>query len=115
MPVVAPVSIDAELRPLAFRLDDAGPAHAGHATRRLHAWGDPGFEPTNRVGVFGYGIGKGPCPAAWIPLAAGSALGRIAGSHGKAGIVSARPIETDLSAGGCAQHCKRDQQAKTDP
>jgi hypothetical protein len=113
MPVVAAISIDAELRRSAFRLDDAGPAHPGHATRCLHAWRDPGFEPTNGIGVFGCGIGKGPCPAAWVPLAAGSALGRIAGSHGKAGIVGARPIKADLGAGGCTQHSKREQQAKT--
>src|SRR5262245_12117106 len=60
VPEVAAGSIDPELRPFLFRLDDTGAAHAGDTTRRLHARRDPGFEPTHGVGVFGGRIGKGP-------------------------------------------------------
>src|SRR5262249_41444728 len=106
------VSIDAELVRPGLWLDDARPAHAGHAARRCKPGHDFGFEPANRVGAFGYGIGKGPGAAAWIPLTAGGALGRIAGPHGKAGVVPARPVEADLSPGSCPGHGERDQQAK---
>lgn len=110
VPKVATVSIDPELRRSAFRLDDAGPAHAGHTTGCFEAWCHPGFEPAYGAGAFAYRIGKGPRPAAWISLATGCALRRIAGSHGKAGIVAACPIEADLGAD-CwtARYCKRDQ------
>src|SRR5262249_31910397 len=99
MPVVAAVSIDAKLGRSAFRLDHAGPAHAGRTARRLEPWRHPGFEPTNGSGTFGRWIRKGPRAATWIPLAPSSALSRIPGPQGKAGIVAARPVEADLGAG----------------
>src|SRR5205823_14599744 len=98
MPVVAAVSIDAKLGCSAFRLDNASPAHAGGTARRLEPWRHPGFEPTNGAGVFACWIRKSPRAAAWIPRAPASALGRIAGAKGKAGIVAARPVEADLGA-----------------
>jgi len=104
MPVVAAVSIDAKLGCSAFRLDNASPAHAGGTARRLEPWRHPGFEPTNSAGAFACWIRKGPRAAAWIPLAPDSALGRIAGAKGKAGIIAARPVEADLGARGCSQH-----------
>src|SRR5206468_10376383 len=91
MPVVAAVSIDAKLGCSAFRLDNASPAHAGGTARRLEPWRHPGFEPTNGAGVFACWIRKRPRAAAWIPLATDSALGRIAGSNVKGGIVVPRP------------------------
>jgi hypothetical protein len=114
VPVVTAVSIDAKLGRSAFRLDHAGPAHAGRTARRLEPWRHPGFEPTNGGGAFGRWIGKGPRAAAWIPLAPSSALSRIPGPQGKAGIVAARPVEADLGARSCSQ-CERDGQAETKP
>jgi hypothetical protein len=116
MPVITAVSIDAKLGRSAFRLDHAGPAHARGTARRLEPRCDPGFEPTNGGGAFGRWIRKGPCPAAWIPLAPHSALGRIAGPQGKAGIVAARPVEADLGARGCSQYeCDRQAETKPEP
>src|SRR5262249_23524658 len=73
-----------------------------------------GLEPTDRVARFRSGVGKSPSSTARVPLAAGRALGWIAGSQGKAGIVATRPVEADLGVGGCAQYGHRDQPAKTE-
>src|SRR5262249_16213008 len=113
--VVTAIAVDAKLGRSALGLDHTGPAHAGGAARRLDAWHDLRFEPTNRVGILGCRIGKGPGSAAGIPFAPGGALGRVAGAHGKAGIIATYPVETDLGAGGCARDSNRNQQAKTEP
>src|SRR5260370_6489584 len=114
MPVITAVSIDAKLDRSAFRLDHAGPAHARGTARRLEPRCDPGFEPTNGGGAFGRWVRKGPCPAAWIPPAPHSALGRIARPQGQAGIVAARPGEAAFGARGCRPYA-RGPQAQTQP
>ena len=113
--IVAAVAIDPKFRRSAPRLDDPGPAYAGDAACRCEPRHDLGFQPANGIGILCYGIGESPCPAARIPLAAGGALGRITGPHGKARVVSPRPVEIDLSAGRRAEHDKRDQQTNTHP
>jgi hypothetical protein len=115
VPVVAAVAIDAELDRSVARFDDAGPAHAGYAACRCDPRHDPGLEPANGVGTFSDWIGKSPGAAARIPLAARGALGGIAGPRGKAGIIAARPIKSDLAPGRRAEDGWRDQQTKAQP
>src|SRR3954462_596243 len=76
VPIVAAVAIDPKLRRPAPRLDDPGAAHAGNAACRCESWHDPGFKPTDGIGIFRHRIGKRPRAAARIALTAGGALGR---------------------------------------
>src|SRR5205807_1359678 len=113
--VITPVSINAKFDCPTPRLDNACAAHAGGTAGGLNSRGHSGLEPANGIGVFRQRIGEGPGTAASIPLAARRTLSRIAGTHGKAGVIAARAVKSHLSSRGCDEHGKRNQQPETDP
>src|SRR5215472_3454135 len=93
---VAADTIDPELDRLAARGDDIGTANARDTAACGHRRRDARLEPADRGRILGYGIRKGPGPAARVAIAAGGALRRVAGAQREACIVRAEPVEADL-------------------